>query len=128
VEAGRVFLAGEAASLFSLALLYRIYCTAGQVSRNSCTGTPRMADVDERSRQDSSKLIQRALEAGPFSIQQLADEAGISYDSLYSWAKRRRVPRPENLRQLAVGFDRRAEVLRDIAEELRRTADAESTE
>ena len=84
--------------------------------------------MDERSRRDSSKLIQRVLEEGPFSIQQLADEAGISYDSLYSWAKGRRVPRPENLRQLATGFDRRSEVLRDIADMLRRTADAESTE
>ncbi|MDP9349203.1 MAG: helix-turn-helix domain-containing protein [Gemmatimonadota bacterium] len=84
--------------------------------------------MDERPAENLSKLIQRALEEGPFSIQQLADEAGVSYDSLYSWAKRRRVPRPENLRQLADGFGRRAEMLQNIAEELRRAADSASTE
>lgn len=82
----------------------------------------------ERLPEDLPRLIQRALEDGPFSIQQLAEEAGISYDTLYSWAKRRRVPRPENLRQLAHGFDQRAEVLQQIAEELRRGADSAATE
>lgn len=79
--------------------------------------------MDERSAENVSNLIQRALDEGPFSIQQLAEEAGISYDSLYSWAKRRRVPRPENLRQLASGFEQRAESLRRIADELRTVAD-----
>jgi transcriptional regulator with XRE-family HTH domain len=84
--------------------------------------------VAERSPEDLPTLIQRALEDGPFSIQQLAEEAGISYDTLYSWAKRRRVPRPESLRQLARGFDQRAEVLEQIAEELRREADSLAAE
>jgi ribosome-binding protein aMBF1 (putative translation factor) len=83
--------------------------------------------VDEHS-EDVSELIQRALEEGPFSIQQLADEAGISYNSLYSWATRRRVPRPENVRQLASGFEQRAELLRRIARELRSAADSKSIE
>jgi transcriptional regulator with XRE-family HTH domain len=78
--------------------------------------------------EDLSRLIQRALEDGPFSIQQLGEEAGISYDTLYSWAKRRRAPRPENLQQLARGFDQRAKKLQEIAESLRRAADSGAAE
>jgi transcriptional regulator with XRE-family HTH domain len=77
--------------------------------------------MDERSEHDLAALIQRVLDEGPFSIQQLASDAGITYDTLYSWAKRRRVPRPENLQQLAVALQSRAEALRRIAEELRST-------
>jgi transcriptional regulator with XRE-family HTH domain len=72
--------------------------------------------------EDQITLIQRALEEGPFSIRALAEDAGISYDSLYSWARGRRTPKPENLRQVADGFDRRAERLKELAEELRKAA------
>lgn len=64
-------------------------------------------------------LVRRALEEGPFTIQQLATEAGVSYDTLYSWAKHRRVPRRENVEQLAKGFESRAERLWKIARDLR---------
>lgn len=76
------------------------------------------------SRDALSELVQRALDEGPFTIQELADQIGVSYDSLYSWAKGRRVPRPENLRQLASGFDDRAGALRQVAAELRRAAES----
>jgi transcriptional regulator with XRE-family HTH domain len=79
--------------------------------------------VDERLDKNFAARVQRALEEGPFSIQQLANDAGISYDTLYSWARSRRAPRPENLRSLANAFDRRAEALRQIADALRRAAD-----
>ena len=78
--------------------------------------------MNERAPEHLSQLIERALQEGPFTMHQLADESSISYDSLYSWAKRRRVPRPENLRQLALGFERRAELLRALANELREAA------
>jgi transcriptional regulator with XRE-family HTH domain len=74
--------------------------------------------VTERQNERMSRAIERALSEGPFTIQQLADEAGISYDTLYSWVKGRRVPRPENVRQLASGLERRADLLREIADDL----------
>lgn len=80
--------------------------------------------MSDASREALPALVQRALDEGPFSIQQLADQIGVSYDSLYSWARGRRVPRADNVRQLASGFDDRAAALRSIAEELRRAADA----
>lgn len=84
--------------------------------------------MDERSENDLAALIERALAEGPFSIQQLADDSGISYDTLYSWAKRRRAPRPENLRALARGLEERAEALRSIADALRKAADKDTEE
>jgi hypothetical protein len=77
----------------------------------------------EANRDIIARLIERALEDGPFTIQQIAAEAGISYDSLYSWAKGRRVPRSENLHQLATGFERRADALRTLAQALRSAAE-----
>jgi transcriptional regulator with XRE-family HTH domain len=65
-------------------------------------------------------LIQRVLDEAPFSMRQLADEAGISYDAIRSWATDRRTPRPENLEYLAAALERRGERLREIADEVRR--------
>ena len=67
-------------------------------------------------------LIQRVLDEGPFSMQQLAEESGISYDTLYSWAKSRRTPKPEGLRQLADGLRQRGERLESLASDLERAA------
>lgn len=72
--------------------------------------------------EDQSGLIQRALEEGPFSIRDLAVDAGISYDSLYSWARGRRTAKPENLCQVADAFERRAERLRELATAMRNAA------
>lgn len=66
------------------------------------------------------ELIQRVLDEAPFSMRQLAEEAGISYDAIRSWAADRRTPRPENLEQLAEALERRGARLQKIAEEVRR--------
>jgi transcriptional regulator with XRE-family HTH domain len=66
-------------------------------------------------------LIQRVLDEAPFSMRQLAEEAGISYDAIRSWAADRRTPRPENLMQLAAALERRGSRLHEIADEVRRT-------
>lgn len=71
---------------------------------------------------DQATLIQRALAEGPFSIRALAEDAGISYDTLYSWSRGRRLPRPENLHQVADEFEHRAQRLRELAAELRNAA------
>lgn len=80
--------------------------------------------MTERQNERLSRAIDRALSEGPLTIQQLAVEAGISYDTLYSWAKRRRVPRPEYVWQLALGLEKRADLLREIAEDLKDALEA----
>ena len=84
--------------------------------------------MTERQNERVSRAIERALSEGPFTIQQLADDAGISYDTLYSWVKGRRVPRPENVRQLASGLGKRADLLREIAEDLKDAVEAENSD
>lgn len=64
-------------------------------------------------------LIQRVLDEAPFSMRQLAEEAGMSYDAIRSWATDRRTPRPENLIQLASALERRGSCLHEIAQEVR---------
>lgn len=72
------------------------------------------------------ELIQRVLDEAPFSMRQLAEEAGLSYDALRSWATDRRTPRLENLESLAAALERRAERLSEVAGEIRRAIGKES--
>lgn len=67
-------------------------------------------------------LIQRVLDEAPFSMRQLAEEAGMSYDAIRSWAADRRTPRTENLEHLAAALERRGSRLHELAEKLRRTS------
>lgn len=82
--------------------------------------------MTERQNERIARAIERALSEGPFTIQQLAEESGISYDTLYSWVKGRRVPRSENVRQLARGLEARADLLREIAENLKDAVEFEN--
>jgi hypothetical protein len=68
---------------FLPALVYRIYCTPPPGVKFFLYWR---FDVTERQNERISRAIERALSEGPFTIQQLAHEAGISYDTLYSWA------------------------------------------
>ncbi len=77
------------------------------------------------SRNEVAILVQQVLKEGPFAMRQLAEDAGVSYGVLRGWAIGRRIPTPENLRKLALGFERRAQRLQTIAEELRRAARAQ---
>jgi transcriptional regulator with XRE-family HTH domain len=70
-------------------------------------------------------LIQRILDEAPFSMRQLAEDAGISYDAIRSWATDRRTPRSENLAHLAAALERRGIRLCEIADEVRRITDRE---
>lgn len=64
-------------------------------------------------------LIQRVLDEAPFSMRNLAEEAGISYDAIRSWATDRRTPRVESLEHLAIALERRGTHLQELAKELR---------
>lgn len=76
--------------------------------------------MDAESEQRALRLlIQRVLEEAPFSMRQLAEEAGISYDAIRSWATERRTPRPESVQQLATALERLGHRLQGLAGELR---------
>jgi transcriptional regulator with XRE-family HTH domain len=67
-------------------------------------------------------MVQRVLREGPFSMRQLAEDAGLSYGVVRAWAMGRRTPTPENLSRIADGFERRTERLHAIITELRQAA------
>ena len=76
--------------------------------------------------EDILGLVRRVLRDGPFSMRQLADDAGLKYDVLRGWAIGRRTPTAENLVRMADGFEQRAQQLRRIADELREAANERS--
>jgi transcriptional regulator with XRE-family HTH domain len=79
--------------------------------------------MDERTPEEELRMIvQRALQNGPFSMRQLAEDAGLSYQTLRAWASDLRTPQDEYLSKLAAGFRARADKLHLIAEELDRAA------
>ncbi len=67
-------------------------------------------------------LIQQILRDVPFSMRQIAEEAGVSYDAVRSWATERRTPRTENLVQLADAIERRSQEMHVLAAALRKAA------
>ena len=72
-------------------------------------------------------MIAQALRVTLGNLQELADEVGVSYASIHSWADGRRNPTPENLAALADALERRGGELQDLAEHLRRSG-ASSTD
>lgn len=73
---------------------------------------------DDARRKAVQAMIQRVLDDAPFSMRQIAEEAGVSYDAVRSWATNRRTPKPENLVQLADALHRRSAALKALADEL----------
>jgi transcriptional regulator with XRE-family HTH domain len=65
-------------------------------------------------------MIDKALDKATGSLQTIADDAGISYDTLWAWKTGRRNPTPENLARLADALDRRGGELVKLAEALRK--------
>jgi transcriptional regulator with XRE-family HTH domain len=66
-----------------------------------------------------SELVGDLLEGIAGRMEDVAQEAGVSYSALYSWATGRRRPGRRNLEKLARLAEERAERLEDLAEELR---------
>lgn len=58
-------------------------------------------------------------------MRQIAEEAGVSYDAVRSWATKRRIPKAENLVQLAIVIERRSEDMQILAAALREAAGKE---
>lgn len=66
-----------------------------------------------------SELVGDLLEGIAGRMEDVAQEAGVSYSALYSWATGRRHPGPRNLERLARLAEKRAGRLEGLAEELR---------
>ena len=68
-------------------------------------------------------VVERVLEAAPFSMRQLAEEAGVDYGQLRRWRIGRRTPGSDTLRKIAAALEQRGASLREYAEQLRALAD-----
>lgn len=66
-----------------------------------------------------SDLVGDLLEGIAGRMEDVAQEAGVSYSALYSWATGRRRPGPRNLEKLARLAEQRADRLEGLAERLR---------
>lgn len=77
------------------------------------------------SRRAVQVMIERMLSDGPFSMNDIARETGLSYAALRSWATGRRTPKPENIERLAAYLERHGKKLQDFAEDLRRAAEGD---
>lgn len=66
-----------------------------------------------------SDLVGDLLEGIAGRMEDVAQEAGVSYSALYSWATGRRRPGPRNLEKLARLAEQRADRLEGVAERLR---------
>lgn len=69
-------------------------------------------------RKEVQVAVQNILTRAPFTQSDLARAAGISYDSLRSWAIGRRSPRESTVQKLAEGLRKKAEELERLADEL----------
>lgn len=66
-----------------------------------------------------SELVGDLLDGIAGRMEDVAQEAGVSYSALYSWATGRRRPGRRNLEKLARLAEQRADRLEGLAEELR---------
>ena len=64
------------------------------------------------------QLLMLVLDEGPFSMRDLAEDAGVGYEALRSWAAGRHVPDLETVGRLARAIEGRSERLRELANEL----------
>lgn len=73
-----------------------------------------------------SDLVGDLLDGIAGRMEDVAQEAGVSYSALYSWATGRRRPGRRNLEKLAKLAEQRADRLDSLAEQLRRRVDQPS--
>lgn len=68
-------------------------------------------------------LIKRVLESATVSVEGIAEEAGLSADTLWAWAAGRRNPSPQNLEKVAAVLEERGGQMTELAKELRDAAE-----
>ena len=67
-------------------------------------------------------MLSEALDVAAGSLHEIAEDAGISYDTLWAWKIGRRNPSPKNLAKLADALERRGGELTELAVKLREAA------
>ena len=77
-----------------------------------------MADKNE-----ISEVVGDLLQGIAGRMEDVAQEAGVSYSALYSWATGRRRPGRQNLEKLAKLAQQRSRELEEVASELRKRLD-----
>ena len=65
-----------------------------------------------------ARLIDELLDTTAGRLEDVADQAGVSYSALYSWATGRRRPSRENVKRLSELAAERAERLADLSDAL----------
>lgn len=69
------------------------------------------------------QMIDKALDGATASLEDIARDAGVTYNALYQWRTGRRNPTPENLRRLAKAVRDRSADLKRLAAELEAAAE-----
>ena len=87
--------------------------------RRRCAGGGGLAE-----RNDVSSLVTNLLEGIAGRMEDVADEAGVSYSALYSWATGRRRPGRANLNKLATLAEERSVRLQELADDLTRLSNS----
>ena len=64
--------------------------------------------------------VQEALKRGPFSLRDLAQEAGVGYETVRQWAAGARNPRPENIESILGALDDQADRIKQLVRDARK--------
>lgn len=70
-------------------------------------------------------MITDALDASTGSLDALAAEIGVSYDTLWAWRAGRRTPSPANMKRLAAALAERGVRLMVLADDISAAAERE---
>lgn len=63
--------------------------------------------------------VQEALKEAPFSLHQLAERAGVGYETLRQWAAGKRNPRDENIERILLALDDHADLIKSLVRDAR---------
>lgn len=63
-------------------------------------------------------MVEQAIAAAAGGVETLADEIGVSYGTVWSWARGKRRPSPRNMKRLAKVLQKRARLLERLAADL----------
>ncbi len=70
-------------------------------------------------RKEVIMAVQEALKRGPFSLRDLAGDAGVGYETLRQWAAGARNPRQENIDSILAALDGQADRIKELVRSAR---------
>lgn len=71
------------------------------------------------------EVVAFVMEKARVNMRELSEEAGVSYNTLRSWASGRRSPTSDGLLALADALERRSERLADLSDKVRQMVTTE---